>query len=356
MEGVSTPEEESVQIYNRVLRDLSSPNRDLRLILRSCSHACMLLNWGEHLQWFQRELQGYPVTVDLPWYRKDVPGALEWKTDAVEAALKSVVAARPFPPPAPITMDVRVGVAWIQSWVGTGLVERTGQKQSYRAFDGRQYEIFEQRSFPSGSFLSVSTHIEEATFQFVSNAYAALRYGGSISDVWNLYRRVVDEKLPTLGLSDHLLTIERGLRSGNPQDWRAVFWGCRDVLHDLAALLWRDPRPTYTHLLGKGKTGKLSVTESDHVNRLGAYLHEKGVIGVRGRYLRSEMERIYSSIQALNEIASTAHTGATLEDARTVAVGTYLVLGELIQRTDMLPVIQYSDQPPGGGSINQDSS
>ena len=57
----------------------------------------------------------------------------------------------------------------------------------------------------------------------------------------------------------------------------------------------------------------------------------------QGRYLRSEIERICSSVGHLNELANMAHGGTTLEDARTVAIGTYIILGELVQRTDMIP-------------------
>jgi len=91
---------------------------------------------------------------------------------------------------------------------------------------------------------------------------------------------------------------------------------------------------------------KLSVTASDYVNRLGAYLHQKSVTGPQGKYLPTEMERIYPVIGALNEMASTAHEGVTFADSCTVALGTYFLLGELIQGTDMVPVTEYSDQPP----------
>ena len=53
------------------------------------------------------------------------------------------------------------------------------------------------------------------------------------------------------------------------------------------------------------------------------------------------MERIYHSIDALNELDSKAHGVVTLLDARTAAIGTYTILGEIITRTDMKPVTKY---------------
>jgi len=118
-------------------------------------------------------------------------------------------------------------------------------------------------------------------------------------------------------------------------------WSCRDILRDVATYLWQDPRETYEHLPGKGKDGKLPVTQKKYVNRLGAYLHKKGTAGETGAYLRAEMERIYNSIQTLNKLDSKAHGVITLDDARTAAIGTYTILGELATRTDMELLTEY---------------
>jgi len=110
------------------------------------------------------------------------------------------------------------------------------------------------------------------------------------------------------------------------------------MLRDIAAYLWQDPRETYQYLQGQGKDGKLSVTQSDYVNRLGAYLHQKGITGKTRNYISAEMERIYHSIDTLNDLDSKAHDVVTLSDARTAAVGTYVILGELVTHTDMKPI------------------
>jgi hypothetical protein len=76
-------------------------------------------------------------------------------------------------------------------------------------------------------------------------------------------------------------------------------------------------------------------------------MHQKGLTVSLCGYIRAEIERIYSSIGALTDIANMAHSDANpADDARTVALGTFFVLGELIQRTDMVPVTHYSDTPP----------
>lgn len=116
-------------------------------------------------------------------------------------------------------------------------------------------------------------------------------------------------------------------------------WSCRDVLHDLADYLWKDPRDTYDLL--PGKDGNLSVTKDKYINRLSAYLHHKGTTGETRAYLRAEMKRICHSIDTLNTLDSKAHDVIKLSDLRTAASGTYFLLGELVTRTDMQPITKY---------------
>ena len=53
------------------------------------------------------------------------------------------------------------------------------------------------------------------------------------------------------------------------------------------------------------------------------------------------MMPILDGIETLNELDSKAHDVITLHDARTAAIGTYIILGELVTRTDMKPLIEY---------------
>ena len=56
---VTTPQEEASQIFSEVLRDLTSPNPDIKLVLRRCQHACQVLNW-------QAEMTLPPRTSPVP--------------------------------------------------------------------------------------------------------------------------------------------------------------------------------------------------------------------------------------------------------------------------------------------------
>jgi hypothetical protein len=189
----------------------------------------------------------------------------------------------------------------------------------------------------------VLAEVEKIAFGFASQAYTFLRYGNELTDIWQDHRREVDAKLLPLGFAGHLDTIQAGLRSVNPTDWRSAVFACRSLLEDVAAYLWRDPRKTYEHLPGSEPDGKgnLKVTKDRPVNRLKAYLHQKGLHGNTGKLLRDEIDRIEASIRSLVALQGEAHAPVSRGDARTVAITTYVVLGELAMKTDMQPIEKY---------------
>lgn len=343
---MSSPQDEAIDILKGVLTTLFNGSADIKNVLRSCAHACQILSWSEQLSYFQYELNGYPSEVTLPWYRKGIKGHTEWlPVGGIYTTLDSVIEngfSTKEKPTTYTTMDVWAGIDWILSATQSGYVESTGKKSSkYISFRHKNVETKQVSTYDKHVFQAILSNVENLVFDFASKAYSILLYGDALQDVWQAYRTEVDKHLIAIGLGGHLDTVRTGLNSDNPQDWRVAMWSCRDILHDLAAYLWKDPRETYECLSRKGKDGKLKVTESDYVNRLGAYLHQKAVTGKTGNYIRAEMERISHSIETLNKLDSKAHGAFTLSDVRTAAIGTYIILGELVTRTDMKPIMEY---------------
>ena len=240
-----------------------------------------------------------------------------------------------------VYLDIFANIDWIISASEHGYTESTGEKtEKYISFRSRHIEIEKIHRYDRSAFLALLNSIENYIFIFVSNSISILEYSDQLESIWQSYKEEVDEKLVEIGLNNHLDTIQKGLSSENPQDWRASMWSCRDILHDLANYLWQDTREIYEHL--PGSEGKLKVTKDKYVNRLGAYLHQKGITGELRSYLSYEMERIYDSIDHLNDLDSTAHDIINLSEVQTAAIGTYIILGELCKRTDMKPIERYS--------------
>lgn len=340
-EKLHTPEEVAAATLSQVIAQLSQGGADLKLIIRGCIHGCNLLGWQKPADWLRSELQGYRPDQPLPWYRQKVAGYVDWRPHGVHQLITKLVeedfrrsASKPS-----VVKDVRWGLADLISYAGHGVYMPTGRRDTrWSRLDKEDVEVQEVEIIEKASFQKLLSQLEDELLDWASRAYKAVRFGDVAGDIWRQHRSKIDQFATNAGLSAHIGLINQGLLSTEPQAWRQAMWSCRDLLHDLAAHLWRDPRKTYSHI--PGVDGKpMKVTPDKYINRLAAYLHQKGVTGKAGDYLRAELARLHS----LNDLDSTAHDkdAVTLEDARLAVIATYTVLGELVQRTDMAPVQQY---------------
>ena len=340
---MSTPQEEALNIFDAVVCNLTSGGVDVKSGLRQCAHAALILGWADNLSWLNAELSGFTADQALPAYRRGVAAYTDWRAHTLDANAKLVITKQfdDKPTKTPTSRDLRVGVGEVIAAPATGLAWRTGKEDSwYLDTWDQDVPVQEVVVVPKESLARVLRGLENALFTYASEAYSILRFGDTVGDIWRDYRSQVDEALGRLGLHGHLEAIRAGLESDEPQRWREAMWSCRDLLRDLATHLWRDTRGTYRHLKNKEEKS-IAVKADNYVSRLAAYLHQKGVTGTVGAYLRTELDRINSSIHALNDLYSKAHEPVSREDVRLAAVTIYTLLGELVARTDMVPVEKY---------------
>lgn len=329
-------EQEAVVILKEVLAHLSSGGCDVKLVLRKCIHTSNLLAWKRATEWFQCELYGYRADQEVPWYRKSVPATRLWRPNAIQDVITRAVEGMRTPDDETIEYhDVRWGIDPITSHSEKGVFVPSGKHESrWSRLNRSDIAGQEGIEFSKETMHRTVAAVENEIFRWASNAYVALRFGDTAGDIWRRFRAGVDEAITQLGFSGHLNEISKGLASEEPQAWRQAMWSCRDLLRDLAAYLWQDPRDNYDGL-GNEQGKPWDVTPEKYINRLGAYLHQKGVTGTTGGYLRAELGRLH----ALNDLDSKAHETVAREDAELAALATYTVLGELVRRTDMEPVL-----------------
>jgi len=341
---MSTPQEEALNIFDAVVRNLTSGGADLKSSLRQCVHAARVLGWTDNLAWLNAELNGFTVDQALPTYRRGVKAHTAWRAHTVDANIKLDISeeSRGSRTEEPTLRDLIDGVDRLLAAAVAGFATPTGREDTrYLHSWDQEVPVEEVVVVPKESVARVLQGLENALFTYASQAYTLLRFGDAVGDIWRDYRRQVDEALGRLGLHGHLEAIRAGLESDEPQRWREAMWSCRDLLRDLATYLWRDSRGTYPHLEDE-KGNSIVVTADKYVNRLAAYLHQRGVTGTVGAYLRAELGRVNSSIHTLNDLYSKAHEPVSREDARLAAVTVYTLLGELVARTDMVPVERYT--------------
>lgn len=340
-QNTQTAEELAAATLSQVVVDLSHGAVDLKSVIRRCIHVCNLLAWEQPAGWLRSETQGYRLDEQLPWYRRNVPGYIDWRPHGLDALITKVVEEdfRGSKSKPHIAKDVRWGLADLIIYADHGVYMPTGRRDTrWSRLDKEDVEVQEVEIIGKAAFQRLLSQLEDELLDWASRAYKAARFGDVAGDLWRHYRSKVDEFLTNVGLSAHIELINQGLLSSEPQAWRQAMWSCRDLLRDLAAHLWRDPRKTYSHIPG-GDGKPMKVTPDKYINRLAAYLHQKGVTGKAGDYLKAEVARLHS----LNDLDSIAHDkdAVTLEDARLAVIATYTVLGELVHRTDMAPVKRY---------------
>lgn len=345
-----TPQEEATILFSQVVSELTSSSHDLKSVLRKCQHICELLGWQSQLDWFRQELNGYASSSPLPFYRK-INGTRRWniiESGHSFAAWKAENIINGIDPAVyeeeVDTLDVWANIDWFIYAANSGYSERLSDTKTVTFSHGRErITMYRDRIFLALAFKNRLAQFEAQVFDFASKSYVQLKYGNLITDIWSGYRSVVDTQLTQLQLSTHLQAIQSGIQDNNPASWRASALACRNLLSDLANYLWQDPRPRYKHLPGKTDDGKLDVTHGSTKNRIAAYLHQKGLSGTEGKHLRNEVERLASSIDSLISFQSSAHDPINLQNARSIAISTYLLIGELVTRTDLMPVKEYGN-------------
>ncbi|HLO14524.1 MAG TPA: hypothetical protein VK206_06835 [Anaerolineales bacterium] len=348
MKDEQSPQAEALDILKRVINDLTNPPFNLKANLRRCQHVCEILGWQSKRDWFHQEVNGYYPNTPLPDYRK-IQGTRQWAPSGseyesigwkseefvygVDTSVYDVI---------PDVLEVRAGIDWLSYSAQYGYTETLGEtKEVSTPSRNSRATLQRKRIFPASNITYSLSQIEKHVFDFASISYAQLRFGDIIGDIWGRYRRDVDAAMSSLNLVSHLRSIEGGLLSENPEDWRSAAFECRNLLNDLATYLWQDARPRYEYLKGDTDEGTLDVSQGKFGNRIAAYIHQKGVTGTRGKFIRDEAQRLATSILSLIPFQSEAHEPIQLADAQSIAIATYILTGELARRTDLKPVEKY---------------
>lgn len=342
---MDVPRKEAESLFHEVIVNLSSTNRDIRSSLRKCLLSCQILGWESQAERFRRELEGYPQDIEIPYYR-NVSGILSWKpighpVDTIYWET-SDEAFSPDLSPEPTNLVVFAPLDWIFSAAQNGYIEDTGEEKTVRFQKGRNSIVIKKyKNFASSAFGRILSSIENKIYNFAVRSYVQLKYGDLQIDIWEEYRTRAEQALSTMQLSQHLAGIQRGIESGNPEMLRTAVLGCRNLLHDIATFLWRDPRSTYTHLPGDGEDGKLQVTDDKYKNRLSAYIHQKSIQRKQRKSLSADLGYLAARISALISFQAEGHGDIKLDEARSIAIATYIVIGELAIWTDMEPINSY---------------
>lgn len=280
--GLRSSKDEALNLLSDTIKNFTSPNRDIKSVLRNCQHVCELLGWDDSKRWFHQEINGYNQDSDLPDYRK-ISGIKKWdvsERDFTRVHWLSEISVYGIDSKIieeePDYLEMTAGIDWIITSSQKGYIEQLPEtKIAMTPHSHAKVTLTRIRVFSASTIAASLSRLENALFDFLSRSYVELKYSNVMESIWRDYQSQVDKKLSQLNLAQHYSAIEANLLSTNPEGWRLASFGCRDLLTDLANFLWQDSRKEYVHL--DGSKGKLDVSQGNYINRLCAYIHQKGI-------------------------------------------------------------------------------
>lgn len=344
--------DESLRRLDKVVADSVSGSGTLRGHLQACQHVCRIMKWESSRAWFDHQIAGYPAATAIDEFRV-VHGQSSWNPEgqSLPVGTYGLYGRSLMPGAAAVerlqnqrcTYEARESLDLIQKYASTGFAFKTGRTEIVASHQGRSLVWEESQIYDALAFHHILQILDHYTFEFASNQYALLAFGDVVTNVWDEHLARVEVALTDVGLGQKLGAIRSGFETGDPEAERYAVLGCRTLLEDLAAHLWRDPRATYDLLKGGGAGNKLSVTPKEYVNRLRAYLHQKSITGNKGKFYAAELDRLADSISALNSYQSAAHAPMDEPEMQLVLLSTILVVGAIAIKTDMQPITEYSE-------------
>jgi hypothetical protein len=178
-----TRQKEALSLIQHMVDALSAHPRDLDLkaMLRRGQHACELLGWPVRKQWFQQELNGYAREAPVPRYRV-IRGILSWAPaggllDRTTWASQEILFGRDTagPQAEEITFDARGSIDWLIDATARGYTEPTDWTLETPAEPlSRTIILRAVKVFPPASFAAALAGIQQAAFDFASQAHAQL--------------------------------------------------------------------------------------------------------------------------------------------------------------------------------------
>jgi hypothetical protein len=349
--------------FSEAVQHLIRDSGTLPQVLRLCFDASDLANLEEEGRWFQAQLSGYSTfSGDLPAIRQKIAGTAKVVPQEAFAAtqgspirhmndLLHITHPNVDDPPREVRRSVPEGIDWLINAASAGYEEPITDWETLTSHVGAKSTHWRWvASYPPERFRAIVEDVRLQTLQRARAAMIALAYGDAVEDIWNELRISVEDSLPKMGIANNLAAIREGIESQNPERWRDAMYACRSALVALSGNLWKDPSKTY---LGIPRDGSgMKVDETAYINRLLAYLHCKGITGHSFKYIEAELERITSSLHALVDLDSKAHSSTPVdrEDALLAVIGTCTMLSQFVRRTDLEPVTNQAECLPSTGS------
>lgn len=185
---------------------------------------------------------------------------------------------------------------------------------------------YERTTTQSGAVTSQATidSVIGNVYSYVSQIYQELRFGSAVESAFESVRNRVDGAINNLvpDAIPVLTTALENAQTNDPEQWKNAAKACRDLVKATADSL----RPP-----GKD-VGNIKMGESNYINRLVDWISSKSVSKTKSTIIKSDLEHLGKRLDAASDGGNKGtHASVTKEDASRFIIGTYILLGDILE-------------------------
>ena len=220
----------------------------------------------------------------------------------------------------------QVGYASVTSLSSLASTVETSKIRLQKSGDANVYERNNIQTNATKS-QSIIDKVIGAVYLYVSQIYQELRFGSAVESAFENVRNQVDGAIAKLvpNAMPVLATALENAQTNDPEQWKNAAKACRDLIKATADAL----RPA-----GLDK-GKIKMGDGNYVNRLADWIDAHLISGSKAGLAKADLEYLGKRLDAATNGGNKgAHTEVTKEDASRFIVGTYILLGDILELAD----------------------
>lgn len=302
---MATKRQEALSLSEQLLGDIELSRIDPVAIVRKASRLARLMDDNEAVTWLSHEISGYVGTgsgmTPSEWIAAGRSGRRYFKKkegNNVEYAHTGSLS----------SFHVTVETAKIR-------LEHSESVTPY------------ERTTTQSSAITAQATIDAVignVYSYVSQIYQELRFGSAVESAFESVRNRVDGAISSLvpDAIPVLTTALENAQTDDPAQWKNAAKACRDLVKATADSL----RPPGSDV------GKIKMGDSNYINRLVDWIGKKSTSATKGAMIKSDLEHLGKRLDAVSDGGNKgAHAEVTKEDASRFIVGTYILLGDILE-------------------------
>jgi hypothetical protein len=325
--------EEALDLSNELLADLELERIPLSSCIMKAARLARLTGDTKHLKIFEYELSGYPkaptgVTAEV-WalckaagrtyvVEEDINGEKKLSEKAntnsittIEENAETLRIRLSFFQPQPIN----ISSANPNQFVGAPVRDHRSESMMAISYRDEKSILAARRSF---------------IYSYVLSKYFELRVSSAAEDIFEIYRRKVDNLLGAIIPEElrRLDSIKDNLRSSNSEDWANAAHSCRRLLQAVADALY--PPTDKKIKIGSGK--EIKAGKDNYINRLVLFCEERILSGTSCSVISADLQFIGERLDAIfSAVQKGSHAEIKKSEAQRFVIHTYLVIGDILE-------------------------